>query len=392
MPPSAAVISFSPLDRDARVRRQIRALIPICNVTAMGFSDPCIDEVKFVNLGPPTALARSKVSGFGEKLVRAWLLKTRCFEAAYRLHRPVRRATEILKEHNFALIVANDLDTLPLALTHRRGAKILYDAHEYTPKQYGARFLWRVFFQEYIWYLCRTRIKQPDAMTTVGPALAEEYARELGVRPAVVLNTPPHHAIPYVRRSGETIRIVHHGGTSRFRQLEITVDAMALLGERFRLDLMLVPNDPKYLEKLKRRAASDSRISFVPAVPPDEIVARISDYDVGACVLPPYSFNARYALPNKFFDFLQGRLCVAIGPSPEMERIVNRYSCGVVARDFTAADFAEKLDKLDRQQVEVFRRASDVAAWDLCYERSVEVIQEMVRDLQGLRSRSTSKE
>ena len=389
MPPSAAVISFSALDRDARVRRQIRALVPICNVTAMGFSDPCIDEVKFLNVGPPRGMARSKVSHVGEKLLRACLLKAGCFEAAYRLYGPVRLATKILKDHNFALIVANDLDTLPLALTHRHGAKVLYDAHEYTPKQYGGRFLWRFFLQEYIWYLCRTRITQPDAMTTVGPALAEEYSREFGVRPGVVLNTAPHHSIPYVPRNGETVRIVHHGGTSRLRQLEIMVDAMALLGERFRLDLMLIPNDPKYLEKLKRRAVSDSRITFVPAVAPDEIVARISHYDVGTCILPPYSFNARYALPNKFFDYLQGRLCVAIGPSPEMERIVRRYSCGVVARGFTAAALAEELDKLDRQQVEVFRRAADAAAWDLCYERSVEVIQEIVRDLLGLRGRAT---
>ena len=122
---------------------------------------------------------------------------------------------------------------------------------------------------------------------------------------------------------------------------------------------------------------------------PDEIVARISHYDVGACVLPPYSFNARYALPNKFFDYLQGRLCVAVGPSPEMERIVTRYSCGVVAHGFTAAALAEELDKLDRQQVEVFRRAADAAAWDLCYERSLEVIQEIVRDILGLRGRAT---
>ena len=196
MPPSAAVISFSALDRDARVRRQIRALVPICNVTAMGFSDPCIDEVKFLNVGPPRGMARSKVSRVGEKLLRASLLKAGCFEAAYRLYGPVRRAAKFLKDHNFALIVANDLDTLPLALTHRRGAKVLYDAHEYTPKQYGGRFLWRFFLQEYIWYLCRTRITQPDAMTTVGPALAEEYSREFGVRPGVVLNTPPHHSIP----------------------------------------------------------------------------------------------------------------------------------------------------------------------------------------------------
>ena len=62
---------------------------------------------------------------------------------------------------------------------------------------------------------------------------------------------------------------------------------------------------------------------------------RISTYDVGLCTYAPHSFSARYALPNKFFDSLQARLCIAIGPLPEMKRLVERFDCGVVAEDFT---------------------------------------------------------
>ena len=110
----------------------------------------------------------------------------------------------------------------------------------------------------------------------------------------------------------------------------------------------------------------------------------LSDYDVGLYSLPPYSFNARYALPNKFFDFIQARLCVAIGPSPEMKRIVEQYVCGVVAKDFTAETLAETLRALDRQKVEFCRQAADVAAAALCYERSAEVLLDTARKLLGL--------
>ena len=326
-----------------------------------------MDGVGFVDV------SRGQLTILG-KAQKAYRLKTRGFEAVYRSDESVRRTAEALKGHNYALIVANDVDTLPVALMYRREAKVLYDAHEYAPRQFENWFLWRFFMQAYKEYLCRTRIPQVDAMTTVGPAIANEYARRFGVLPAVVRNAPRYHAIPFVARNDNIIRMVHHGGALRQRRLEIMIDAMAHLGDRFRLDFMLIPNSSGYLRELKNRASSDSRITFRSPVEPTKIVERLLDYDVGLHSLPPYSFNARYALPNKFFDFIQARLCLAVGPSPEMKRIVEQHECGVVAKDFTAQALAETLRALDREKVEAFRRGSDAAAVEFCDERSAEVL------------------
>ena len=75
-PPSAAVLSFSPLHRDARVQRQIHALKTICRVTAMGWTDPCIEGVRFVDVSrrPLTTL---------QKGYKGDMLKAGCFEAVY---------------------------------------------------------------------------------------------------------------------------------------------------------------------------------------------------------------------------------------------------------------------------------------------------------------------
>ena len=45
-------------------------------------------------------------------------------------------------------------------------------------------------------------------MTTVGPAIADEYARVFGVRPSVVLNAPYYNAAPRVQRDSNVIRMV----------------------------------------------------------------------------------------------------------------------------------------------------------------------------------------
>ena len=223
-----------------------------------------------------------------------------------------------------------------------------------------------------------------DAMTTVGPRIAQEYAREFGVSPSIVHSAPRYHATVRAPREDEIIRMVHVGSAAPYRRLEVMIEAMAELDERFRLDFMLVLGNAGYLAKLKKLASNDRRIAFVPPVAPDEIVERISTYDVGLCTYAPHSFSARYALPNKFFDSLQARLCIAIGPLPEMKRLVERFDCGVVAEDFTPRALAETLGRLDRRQVEACRRAANVAAKELCYERSAEVLQSTVRGLLGL--------
>jgi hypothetical protein len=109
-----------------------------------------------------------------------------------------------------------------------------------------------------------------------------------------------------------------------------------------------------------------------------ELVRMANSYDIGLYLLPPNNFNQRYALPNKFFEFIQARLAVAIGPSPEMAALVRRYACGVIAADFTPEALAGELNNLDTEQIYAFKKASDVAAAELCAERNAEVILNVV--------------
>ena len=81
---------------------------------------------------------------------------------------------------------------------------------------------------------------------------------------------------------------------------------------------------------------------------------------------------------------MQARLCTVVGPSTEMKGLIEQYECGAVAKDYTAQALAETLRTLDRQKVEACRQAADIAAADLCYERSAEVLLDTARGLLGL--------
>jgi glycosyltransferase involved in cell wall biosynthesis len=121
---------------------------------------------------------------------------------------------------------------------------------------------------------------------------------------------------------------------------------------------MLVEASSEYLHQLKKLAANKKNIHFLTPVPMLEISRYTNQFDVGIFLLEPTNFNYFYALPNKFFEFIQARLAVAIAPSPEMAKIVKEYDCGIVADNFKPESLAKALMKLDRQKINYYKQQS----------------------------------
>jgi len=138
---------------------------------------------------------------------------------------------------------------------------------------------------------------------------------------------------------------------------------------------MLVHTDKQFLRRLKDQTQlMPDRVRFLPTVPTQEIALRISSFDLGIHLIPPHSINNRYALPNKFFEFIQAGLGVVTGPSPEMAKIVNEHSLGVVTESFEIEEVARILNSLDWSQIELFRKNSRQAADIFCWEEESKVL------------------
>jgi hypothetical protein len=205
-------------------------------------------------------------------------------------------------------------------------------------------------------------------MTTVGDGLASEYRKHFSVDPVIITNATWYKEIDPSPVDATRIRMIHHGGATVSRKLEIMIELMRHLEERFTLDLMLIipefasAKTKNYIHFLRTLADGDPRIRFLPPVKSNEIVSFINQYDLGVFLLPPINFNYANTLPNKLFDFIQARLGVAIGPTPEMAAIVNTYKNGVVAKDFSPEGLALELNKLTRPDIERFKNNSSAAA------------------------------
>lgn len=375
--PSILVLSFSDLDRDPRVNRQVRTLAEKFSVTFAGFGTGKDLAVRFIELNffPNSVIYKIK---------KAIQLIFRCEERFYWAQPPVRSALEKLKGERFDLIVANDIDSLPLALKLANESPVYFDAHEYHPREFEDRLSWRIFQQPYKKYLCAQYLKNASVMTTVCQGIAEEYQKKYRVDVDVVLNVPDYQEISPSVIEGGKIRLVHHGAAISSRNLEEMIDMFEFLDDRFSLDFMLVPSDARYFADLKKRAERYPEIRFIDPVPMTKIVESINCYDLGVYILPPTSFNNEYALPNKLFEFIQARLGVAIGPSPEMARIVKEQNIGVVATSFSAKDLAHALNGTSLEDIKVMKNNAAKSAKIFCFDQNTKKILCLVEKALGL--------
>ena len=325
------IISDSPLESDPRVYKQIKYLkqkgyyVATSGKSASKIENTFIDlNSKFVDklnfydfLVKPSfkCLLILICKNISRDFIRRLLLLFKLYERYYWKSYFIRNAIAAFENYNesFDLIIANDIPVLPLSLklAEKNNAKVYIDAHEYEPRQHNT-FKFNFFYKNYWYYICKKYLPLADYMTTVCDGIAETYSSNFKVKCDVMMNLPFYCNVKPKKCSKDRIRMIHHGGASEVRRLEKMIELMDYLDERFELDFMFINNDCEYVTKLKKLASKNNRIRFLPPVNMPEIPEFINKYDIGIFLLLPHIFNYKMALPNKLFEFIQGRLAVAI--------------------------------------------------------------------------------
>lgn len=358
------VISFTDLNYDGRVSRQIDFIKDNYDVSVVCYKG-------IINNGYEIITIEKTKFTFLHKLVTGIFLILRLHEKAYSLLYQIEAIKSKLGNEDFDLIIANDIEGLPLAHSLKRKGKIIFDAHEYAPRHFEDKMMWRIFFQPFNIYLCKKYIPVVDAMTTVSRGLAVEYFKNFNAMPELITNATWRKNLKPYPVLEDKIRLVHQGGAIPSRKLELMIEMMAYLDERFTLDLILMPpqlssaKTSNYIGLLKQLASSNSRIRILSPLKSNEIVDFINQYDIGVFLLPPINFNYANTLPNKLFDFIQARLAIAIGPTPEMAEVVKQYNIGFVSDDFKPETLAKQLSKITKSQLQQYKNNTDLAAREL---------------------------
>ena len=301
----------------------------------------------------------------GNEIVQSWLSNLRW---------GLSSLGKNLRKNTYDWIIVEDIYLLPFAFEIKGRAKIMMDAREFYPEELGHSLFWNVTEKPMRVSICSKYLKKCDAVMTVSEGLAQRYEEDFGVRPIILRSTPNYRDLAMSPMQDGRIRMVHHGVANRDRRLESMIELIYKLDDRFYLDVYLT-GTTAYIEQLRDSARDHARINFLKPVPFEEIIPTLNRYDMGLCYLEPNTFNLTRCLPNKFFEFIQGRLAVIIGPSPDMMPIINHYKCGVISEAFSVDSLAQRLNALSAEEIAAMKLASNDAAKDLCYEKeSVRVL------------------
>lgn len=362
------VLAYSPLDRDPRVLRHVRELTKRHEVTTIGFGQLPIPVHRVIQI---------KVSrGPRARGVEAGLLAAGHYRSFLSRKFSEKLIGEALQGEEFDLVVANDVETAPLALELAGRAPVWLDMHEYAFDEMSGTGVKAHLYRRLKTHLVETYAPRANAWSTVSQGLADLYQARLGIPKVVfVPNAATYQDLPVVRNAPELTRIVYHGTCGPERGVELLIAAMNLLPDTYELTLLLVGKESRLSEL--RRLARGKRVCFVDPVSPEDIPRFINAFDLFVFGLQRTSLHTQHALPNKFFESIQARIGQVLTPTSDMLGYLRTYSLGAVTGGFSAGDIAASIRAISHEQILEYKFAANSAAHELSWEAFAPVINEI---------------
>lgn len=365
------VIAYTDLSRDPRPLRQIKSLCKDYTVHTVGEAKSGL-EGHFYQL--------RKVN-FYYHIFRLLFLLTRRYES-YLWDSFKKTLLGDIKKVRYDLIIVHEIRLVPFAKAIDPSVPVILDAHEYSPHNFNDNFMWKLLFKNYYTFLCEKYLSQCSKVITVTNGVGELYKKNYGVDCVIITNAAEYHNIPPSAVDPENIKIIHHGDCSSSRKLELTILMMDYLPENYTLNLMLVTtkvNEP-YKKKLMK-LAQNRKVVFIEPVKFREIIPFINQFDIGITFHPPTNINILNGLGNKFFEFVQARLIVAVGPLPEMKNMVLKYNLGIVSDDFLPETMANKINEFSSKELENMKIKVNDSALLLSSENNDKIFRELVKSI-----------
>lgn len=396
---TAWIISYTPVAKEPRVIRQARALeedgwrIVVLGLTGLA---ACPSSWHFVGLLESSSCRRRSIkNALFQRLYRSLRMggmliarvgpskairslgarATHWMTPSYRINRATIHAFfGAYPGLRPDLILCHDYFTAEVALSigARAQARVSVDCHEYALGQYMHDERWLRWQRPVVKALQDDLYARVDGVTTVCNGIAELLTAEHRLRrPARVVRSAPFFVPQPFRPTGERITVLYHGEIYPTRALDVAVRSLHLWRPEFRLVLRGYADaiHVAQLRMIAEQTGVADRLVIEPPVPFDQIVPAANAADVGYFVHRDVSPQRRFALPNKFFEYVMAGLALVVSDLPEMARLVNEYEFGSLVPDCDEVSIARAVNALDREAIDRMKRNALAAARELNWEK-----------------------
>lgn len=293
------------------------------------------------------------------------------------------RLKQLLK-FDFDLVISHNSNSLPICynLAKKKQIPHIFNAHEYYPRHFESYPKWVRESQPTEIFVCEKYLSKVDHIFCVGEIIGHTYQKNFNCADiSFIPNDKPFHNLS-PSKIDSPVKIIYHGGCKRARKIEENIEIIkALPKDKFHVDFMLKVYDETYFEELKSLAQGFENINFIPPVSVNDIIPFCNSYDIGLFHISPSTFNLEYCLPNKFFEYIQSRLCLITTPNPEMKALIEKYKIGRVSEDYAPNSTAQVLLNLDTEEIEGYKVNSHKTAHILGSENTYMKMRKVVEDL-----------
>ena len=341
-----AILLNGPISNDSRVIKTIKSLMGKMNITLFYLDgnpdkDHEIFKSNYVKL----------ISFNRENSLKIKILKHSffCREFAY-------FKTKIIRTNiKYDYIWANDLPLLKVACKTalKLNSKVIYDSHEIyieTINQFfpsNSSFIKKTIFNSLIKIMRihgkineNKYIKKTHAFITVNESILNLFNQKysLPIHKKSIMN------VPYLNETNANNEkrdfrkifnwnsddkvILYQGFLNMGRGLDILINSMSLLENKYKLVILghgPIKND---LEKLCENLDLNNQIKFMGVIANKDLISYTKGADLGVNLLEELNLSKAMASPNKLFEYIHADIPVLCSKSIENNRFINQFPLG----------------------------------------------------------------
>jgi glycosyltransferase involved in cell wall biosynthesis len=227
---------------------------------------------------------------------------------------------------------------------------LIYDANEYFA---GLGIFDKRPIRRAVWLSIEKMIvKKVNVLITVSEPIAGLYKKRYPVLNKIeVIRNLPSYQIPKLPDDNSLrINLKHpfvlfHGYFMPGRGLENLIKAISEINN---INLLLVGEGSieSSLRLLVKKLNLEHKVHFQKFVGNDFIVSFASQADVGVSLLEPVSLNHKFALPNKFFEYIMAGVPVLASRIPTLEEYISKYNVGMVTDPTDPKQISESIKSM----------------------------------------------
>lgn len=263
---------------------------------------------------------------------------------------------DYVSKKNIDLLIVSGPETIPPSISIKKkiGVGIIYDAHEFYENEDVSEP------DRGVWV---RRIETAaegflDEFITVNEGIANLYKNEHPAfpEPRIVHNSAIPSKITYDGRlhaaAGLPLDariILYQGGLAPMRGLEQLVDSASQLSEEW--NIVILGNGR--MEQALRQRAPREKVSFIPAVPSDELLKWTSGASLGAMLYEGVTQNQTYCTPNKLWEYPAAGVPILSSDLPEIKRLIGPYGAAFFLPDGVGSEeIARKVNSITKVDLE----------------------------------------